>query len=655
MARQGASFKSFLKRAEKYLKVNDFGAATTVLRDGLTAFPDNARLLHLAGRTAFQLGDYHGATDLLRSSLKSAPKAETFCDLGYVHWAQGNLQDATGCFRSAIGHDSKYHPGHVNLGHLLRNQGDMTGALDAFHAAFQLAPRDMDCVLGLSSVLGLLLTDKHNPIIENMLTGVFEAKGADYDALASAAANQLIHKFGIQANGACARALDPKDPLLHQYLTKCLNISPAMEFALTRLRRDLLLGGTEKCDEDSSDMAVLIALQCFHNEFVFFSEPDEDKAVGAIQDNIEAALASGETSESFDAEALLLAMYRPLTAVDGAEDHVEVFETVNFSGFHDIVQIALKDHLEEQALKPKIESFSEIEDRTSRDVRGQYEEHPFPRWVHLPYADPINLAFALQSNFPHFLPPEFLHDPKTILVAGCGTGRHAASVAQQWPKADILAIDLSTASIAYAMRNLKKLHIGNVQFLHGDILEAEKLGGPFDMVQSVGVLHHMKEPVEGWRILSRLIRNGGVFRCGLYSERGRQGVFAARRAIAEEEIASDRAGIANFRRRILQDGAPGEYSKLVELMDFYSTSNCRDLMFHVHEDNYTPLRLKAEIEDVGLVFLGFEKYEERGANDEYRKRFPDDPALTNLDNWEEFEKSRDQPFEGYDFWCWKPE
>ena len=86
---------------------------------------------------------------------------------------------------------------------------------------------------------------------------------------------------------------------------------------------------------------------------------------------------------------------------------------------------------------------------------------------------------------------------------------------------------------------------------------------------------------------------------------------------------------------------------------FFSASNCRDLMFHVHEDNYTPLQLKDEIEEVGLTFLGFNEFEAPGLNADYRSRFPDEPTLTNLDNWEALEREHENPLEGYDFWCCK--
>jgi len=654
LARSGSRVNAFVEKAEKNLEVKDFAAAQTILREGLAAIPGNSELLHLAGRVAYHLGNFHESASLLRSAVAAAPGAETYCDLGLVHRAQGDLADSATCFHAAIRRDPNLHPAHLNLGFVLRTQGNLMGALEAFYAAFKLDPENIDCLLSLGGILGRAKTPGHEPLIEEMLVGVLEAAGADYQSLAPAAAHQLIKKYGVDDDGSSARCLDPEDPLLRLYLTQCLNIVPTLEYTLARHRRDLLLAQPNGLNATSSGMAVLIALQGFNNEYVMFSDPDENAAVAAKRDGIESALLSGERPEGFDADVLVVSMYQPLSTIAGGPDHVEAFEAVGWAGFEAVVQVTLKDRIEEQALKSAIAAFSPIEDETSQDVRGQYEENPYPRWLHMPPIMPFNLAHRLKAMFPHFSPRSFLEDPGTILVAGCGTGRHVARVALQWPRADVVAIDLSAASIAYAMRKTKQLRIENVRYLQGDILEAGRLDGPFDMVQSVGVLHHMKEPVEGWRVLAGLIRGGGVFRGGLYCERGRQGVFAARRAIADEGISSDRADIAHFRRRILSGEIAGDFSKLIELADFFSTSNCRDLMFHVHEDNYTPLRLKAEIENVGLAFLGFNEFEEQGINTAYRHHFPDDPSLTDLENWEEFEKSQEHPLEGYDFWCWKP-
>ena len=56
-----------------------------------------------------------------------------------------------------------------------------------------------------------------------------------------------------------------------------------------------------------------------------------------------------------------------------------------------------------------------------------------------------------------------------------------------------------------------------VSYGQADILELGRLGRTFDVVDVGGVLHHMAEPLTGWRVLVSLLRPGGLMRVALYS------------------------------------------------------------------------------------------------------------------------------------------
>ena len=58
----------------------------------------------------------------------------------------------------------------------------------------------------------------------------------------------------------------------------------------------------------------------------------------------------------------------------------------------------------------------------------------------------------------------------------------------------------------------------------------------FDLVESSGVLHHMEDPQEGWRILTGLVKPGGLMKIALYSEIARQDVVAARYSSVEAHL-----------------------------------------------------------------------------------------------------------------------
>ena len=68
MARASSRVKAIVKKAENHVKAKDFAAAGLIVRDGLAEFPGNPKLLHLAGRTHYHMGDYTSQTIMYNSS-----------------------------------------------------------------------------------------------------------------------------------------------------------------------------------------------------------------------------------------------------------------------------------------------------------------------------------------------------------------------------------------------------------------------------------------------------------------------------------------------------------------------------------------------------------------------------------------------------------
>jgi hypothetical protein len=88
--------------------------------------------------------------------------------------------------------------------------------------------------------------------------------------------------------------------------------------------------------------------------------------------------------------------------------------------------------------------------------------------------------------------------------------------------------------------------------------------------------------------------------------------------------------------------------------DFFTTSECRDLLFHVHEARLSIPMLKAFITNHGLKFLGFEFG--LPALQRYQGHFTSSGwAWTDLDRWQTFESENPDTFSGmYQFWIQKP-
>jgi SAM-dependent methyltransferase len=231
-----------------------------------------------------------------------------------------------------------------------------------------------------------------------------------------------------------------------------------------------------------------------------------------------------------------------------------------------------------------------------------------------------------------------------ILIAGCGTGQQSLQCAGCFADARILAVDLSLASLAFASRMTSGLGIANIEYAQADIMALDTLDRRFDLIECVGVLHHLADPEAGWRILAGLLRPGGVMKISLYSEAARRDVVAGRALIAERGYESSPDGIRHCRQDILTlaRGGNAEMARLTQRNSFFTTSECRDLLFHVQEQRFTLPRIEAALAALKLDFLGFE----------FAGPAPRSPAP--LADWHRFETEHPQTFAGmYEFWVQK--
>jgi SAM-dependent methyltransferase len=106
--------------------------------------------------------------------------------------------------------------------------------------------------------------------------------------------------------------------------------------------------------------------------------------------------------------------------------------------------------------------------------------------------------------------PEFFHD-KVVLEGGCGKGRHTL-LAAEWGAREVIGVDLSEAvETAYAAtRSLPNAHVVQADIFH------LPLARKFDYAFSVGVLHHLPEPRQGFLSLASKVKPGGQVSAWIY-------------------------------------------------------------------------------------------------------------------------------------------
>jgi len=306
----------------------------------------------------------------------------------------------------------------------------------------------------------------------------------------------------------------------------------------------------------------------------------------------------------------------------------------------------------ERAIAVEIPMLGEISDDVSRKVRAQYEENPYPRWVKTripPKAKSISEVCGVLNLHLHSESVKNVIAP-AILIAGCGTGQHSIETASRFSECQVTAVDLSLASLAYAKRKTTELGITNMEYLQADILKLNNLDQKFDIIESVGVLHHMDEPMAGWRVLTDLLKPGGLMCIGLYSELARSQIVKARREIASLGIGTSATEIRNF-RELLRLSESEDTKRLKTISDFFSLSEFRDLVFHVQEHRFTLPQIKNCLNELGLKFCGFENTE---LVSNFREFHGNEADIYDLELWHQFEESNPEAFIGmYQFWCQK--
>jgi len=240
-----------------------------------------------------------------------------------------------------------------------------------------------------------------------------------------------------------------------------------------------------------------------------------------------------------------------------------------------------------------------------------------------------------------------------ILIAGCGTGQHAIDVASRFKNCDVVAVDLSLRSLAYAKRQARDLGILNIEFIQADILDLAKLRRQFDIVESLGVLHHMEEPLVGWRVLVDCLRDNGLMKISLYSELARKHVDQLRLEIKNKNIANDNVGIKFFRTKLI-DNADENLKNILLAPDFFSMSSLRDLLFHVQENSFRLIQIEKILANLKLEFCGFDFVISNPIVNKFKLSNHGSDDIYDLNKWNIFEEENPNTFSETDgFWCQK--
>ena len=628
-------------------------------RQAIALKPDYPEAHYNLGGTLKELGRLDEAEATLKQATALKPDhAEAHYNLGIALQELGSLDEAEASYRQVIALRPDHAEAHYNLGNTLKKLRRLDESFSSYVRAINLKADFDGAYSSLGSALKGAEFNKANqslyPTLINLLTKGNFVRPKDV----SGAILSLLRRDNLIEDALLNRTafIDIKEidltikalahvPLLHHLMRICPLPDLQLEALFVSMRRVLLTGlaQTEASPEFIHFLSTL-SIHCFTNEYVYFETEEEAELISALEATIAGSVA--QASQPTTTETLILATYRPLHQYDWSRK-LKVLDQLP-----EVKARLIEEPLAERVIAQNMPVLSDVNDDVSRKVREQYEESPYPRWVKLAIPPKVSSVAEICNASKLQLHSENIKSvfSPSILIAGCGTGQHSIGTASRFANCTVKAVDLSLASLAYAQRKTSELGITNIEYLQADILNLGSLGQEFDVIECVGVLHHIDDPMAGWRVLVDLLKSEGLMKIGLYSESARRHVAKTRGEIESQRIGASEAAIRQFRQSIVESDDE-QHQLLRGSRDFFSLSSLRDLIFHVQEHRFTLPQIQHCLDELGLQFCGFE-------NQDLARQFKDslgkESDAGDLSLWHQFEQEYPSTFAGmYQFWCQK--
>ena len=254
-----------------------------------------------------------------------------------------------------------------------------------------------------------------------------------------------------------------------------------------------------------------------------------------------------------------------------------------------------------------------IRDAATPVVSAFYDRFPFPgdplqdgpppgynwRWCHQSVLAAVHGVLPAGSERPR------------ILDAGCGTGVSTDYLCHLNPGADVLGIDISAGALAVARERLQRsgaaAQVRSLRQEQRSLLDLES-EGPFDYINSVGVLHHLDQPESGLRSLAGCLAPHGLLHLFLYADAGRWEIHRTQQALTLLEVGTGSDGL-RLGRELLESLPEGNrlarHHRERWAVDCAADANFADMYLHPQETSYNLDRLFGFIETADLHFAGF--------------------------------------------------
>ncbi len=536
---------------------------------------------------------------------------------------------------------------NISLGNQKLAQNDLDGAMHHFHAILKNNKEHIKLYLtNFDLFCRNEITEKNYEFMKTIGEYYFEDNFV-YHQLAFSKGLKLTNFYKIitlkKKNLNLINLKIINEKLFQLILKKCFITDLNFESYLTKLRKELLKKFLLESDNNIFmkiyHFLIVFAEQNFFSEFIYYESDEETRLLKNLENK--------NKKKDFICELtiLLISLYKPINKLNYLQTKLDNYVSKS-NEFNEFLKYVLHDPKNDRQKSISLKSISNFSNKTSRLMKSQYEENPYPRWRYT--LRPIKGNDL--NDYTKKYSQNYFKEPQ-ILIAGCGTGEQAIAWSA-YKDSQIYAVDLSRESLAYAIRKTKELNINNVNFYHLDLLDLKLLDKKFDLIISTGCLHHMEKPEDGLESLVNVLKPEGLIYLGLYSKRGRSEIEWTRKYIQKKKIGVTEQNMRNFRTKML-NSKNKKFQFLRNSVDFFCLSNFRDLIFNYNEHTYDLIQIKKLLERKNLNFLTFNEMNPNLIK-LFKTHFPYADKEFILETWDKFEKIYPKTFFGmYKFWVEK--
>jgi SAM-dependent methyltransferase len=161
--------------------------------------------------------------------------------------------------------------------------------------------------------------------------------------------------------------------------------------------------------------------------------------------------------------------------------------------------------------KKEKNSRQQVTGDVSDQMRSLYDQTPYPSALSEKPPQGIPLLEHWINGVYGFDEP-VLFDGNRILIAGCGSGEEAISLAQYYKNSAVTGIDFSARSIEVAVQKAREAEISNVSFKVADLTNGPWLKdlAPFDFILCHGVADYVTDVDALLSNLSHSLKSNGL-------------------------------------------------------------------------------------------------------------------------------------------------